>query len=159
LDPIGEQWVIYNAGSTGGFALTGWTLVADIRDKDRFHRTLETVRRFAGGFLAFGGNNSTQLCRYDSDGVSIEYLELHSGAGFTIAWAQDGNHLVVALYPQIVEDALKQLRSEKNILHNPEFLAARKRVGTTGPFVYINGPEAVKNTYPLLLLFVNAISA
>jgi hypothetical protein len=66
---------------------------------------------------------------------------------------------VVALYPQIVEDALKQLRSDKNILQNPEFLAARKRVNATGPFVYVNGPEAVKNTYPLVLLFVNAISA
>jgi len=43
LDPIGDQWVLYNAPSTGGFILTGWTLVGTVVDPQRFSRSMDAL--------------------------------------------------------------------------------------------------------------------
>jgi len=159
LEALGDQWVIYNATSQGGFALTGWTLVANIRDAEKFNKTLNVLR----GMIAkgFGGEGEkSRIHVLDADGVKIEYMEFGRwGAPFSPAWAVVGDKFVLSLFPQIVEDAAKHIKDGgKSILENPEFAAARKRTGTDGPMVYVSGPEVTKNLYPVGLLLISVLN-
>jgi len=45
LDPLGDQWVLYEAASTGGILFTGVTLVVDVKDPDKFGRTIAALQR------------------------------------------------------------------------------------------------------------------
>lgn len=152
LSPLGDQWVIYNASSQGGFALTGWTLVAQIREPEKLGRVVNTVR----GMLGAGGRTQVRELRVENN-VRIEYF---SGGGFDMpmkpAWAIVGDKLIVALYPQHVEDAARHIGASgaKSLLDNPDYVAARKRTGDSGAMVYLSGPEVVKNLYPVGLFLV-----
>lgn len=159
LEPFGDQWVIYNAASQGGFALTGWTMIAEIRDEKKFNRTLNTVRGMIA--KAFGDNERVRIREFISDGQRIEYVEYGRwGAPFAPAWAVVGNKFVMSMYPQIVEDAARHIRDGgKSILDNPDFVAARKRTGGEGPLVWMSGPEVTRNLYPIGLFVVNLINS
>src|SRR5262249_2585556 len=52
LASLGDQWVVYNATSQGGFALTGWTIVGNVRDQAKFNKTLDAVRGMAAKVFA-----------------------------------------------------------------------------------------------------------
>ncbi len=161
LGPLGDQWVIYNAQSHGGFALTGWTLIGTIREPDKFGRSLKTVRNLV--IKGVGGDGDRpKIHTMEVDGVTIEYLQAARWDWpFPSAWAVVGDKFIVALYPQLVEDAVRQIQKpEKTILDNPNFVAARKRSGGAGPLVYLSGPEVVNNLYPIglvLLQFLNGM--
>ncbi|MDB5318620.1 MAG: hypothetical protein JWN40_251 [Phycisphaerales bacterium] len=160
LEALGDQWVVYNATSQGGFALTGWTLVTNVRDAEKFNKTLNTLRGMIA--KAFGGDdNRTRLRVLDVDGIKIEYLELgHWGAPFSPAWAVIGDKFVLSLYPQIVEDAARHIKDGgKSILDNPEYVAARKRTGDDGPMFYASGAKVTENIYPVGLLIVSALNS
>lgn len=158
VEALGDQWVVYNAASQGGFALTGWTLIGDIRDEKKFNRTLNTLR----GVLAkaMGGGDHVRIRDYVSDGQRIEYVELGRWTIFAPAWTTVGNKFVLSFYPQMVEDAARHIRDGgKSILDNPDFIAARKRTGGEGPLVWMSGPEVAKNLYPIGLVLVNLINS
>jgi prepilin-type processing-associated H-X9-DG protein len=158
-EAVGDQWVLYNAASQGGFALTGWTLVGNIRDVEKFNKTLGIVR----GMIAkgFGDGERTRIRALDADGVKIEYLEFGRwGSPISPAWAIVGDKFVLALYPQLVEDAARHIKDGgKSLLDNPEYAAARKRTGSEGPMIWVSGPEVTKNLYPVSLVFVSAINS
>ncbi len=157
LGPMGDQWVIYNAASTGGFAFTGWTLVGQVRDADRFGRSEEAIR----GVLAEEfGRESGKVVDIQVDGVTIHTLVSHMGfIPFAPSWAVVGDRFVVALYPQMVEGAIRQLQLKggDGIVANPAFAAVRQQVGAAGPMMYFAGDEAVRNVYPILLPVMTAI--
>jgi prepilin-type processing-associated H-X9-DG protein len=164
LEALGDQWVVYNAGSHGGFAFTGWTLVCNVRDKAKLDKTITTLRAMIAKMVGGGGagNDHSQLHAIEADGLRIEYMEFGRwGAPFSPAWAVVDDKLVVALYPQLVEDAAKQIRDpdNKSLLDNPDYLAARKRIGDGGPLVYTSGPEVTKNLYPVGLLLVSFMNS
>ncbi len=154
LAPLGDQWAIYNSASTGGWFFTGWTLVASVRDADRLDRTLETTRQL----LAELFGDSGQIEIREIDGVRIHTLLQNEGwSVMAPSWAAIDGHLVVGLYPQTVQDAVRQIRGGANITGNPQFAAARGRIGVDGPFVQISGPELIRNLYPMglpLMTFV-----
>jgi prepilin-type processing-associated H-X9-DG protein len=160
LDAVGDQWVVYNANSTGGFALTGWTLVSQVRDNDKFGKTMTTLRQMIAKGLGGGDGKGARVHVLEVDGQRIEYLDANgSFMPFNPAWAVVGDKFVVALYPQLVEDAVKQIKDgSRSILDNPDYVAARKRTGNDGPMVYVNGPELARNLYPIGLLFMSAMN-
>lgn len=155
LAPIGDQWVIYEAASTGGFAFTGLTVVVDVREPKQLGRTLLTLQ----ALLSKEINNEAPagIGQYVVDGATIHYVEPRGFALFTPAWAVEDNKLFIALYPQIVEDAVKQFKSDKSLLDNPAFAEARKQTGGGGPLLYISGTEFAKNIYPIVLPFISAL--
>jgi prepilin-type processing-associated H-X9-DG protein len=162
LEPLGDQWVLYNAASHGGYAFTGWTLVCSVKDVELLKKNLANLRGVIA--KAFGDGNAAAAAHVNTlevDGDKIEFMELGRwSAPFAPAWCLAGDKFVFALYPQIVEDAVRHIRHEgKSILDNPEYTAARKRAGNTGPVVYVNGPEAVKNLYPTGLVVLNIINS
>jgi prepilin-type processing-associated H-X9-DG protein len=160
LETLGDQWVIYNAASQGGFALTGWTMVTNVRDAEKFNKTLNLLRgMIAKGFGADGAR--ARLRVLDVDGVKIEFLELGQwGSPITPAWAVVGDKFVLSLYPQIVEDAARHIKEGgKSILDNPDFVAARKRTGDEGPMFYSSGPAFAENIYPVGLLIASALES
>jgi len=155
LGPIGDQWVIYNAQSHGGFALTGWTLVGTIRDGEKFAKALRTVRTLVTRGMGEGAHGP-KIRSFVADGVTIEFLEAgRLSFPFQAAWAVVGDKFVIGLFPQLVEDAVRQInKPQKSILDNPAFVAARQRTGGGGPLVYLSGPDVVSNLYPIGLVFM-----
>jgi hypothetical protein len=151
LAPLGDQWVVYNAASQGGYALTGWTLVCDIKDADKFRKNLDTLRAMIGQAMG----EAARVRVLEVDGQRIEYLQLGRwSAPIAPAWAVVGDKFVLANYPQLVEDAAAHIKQGgKSLLDSPDFTAARKRTGNAGPLVYVNGRESVANVYPTALLF------
>src|SRR2546430_16404233 len=69
LEAMGDQWVIYNSSSQGGFALTGWTLVSNIRNPQKFNSTLDTVR---GMIVKMVGGEGARLRVLEVDGLKVE---------------------------------------------------------------------------------------
>jgi prepilin-type processing-associated H-X9-DG protein len=162
LASLGDQWVIYNASSQGGFALTGWTLVTNVRDAGKFKQTIGTLRGMIAKTLGGGGDGEhVQLRVLDADGVRVEFMEFgHWGSFVTPAWAIVDDKFVLALYPQLVEDEIRHIKEGgPSLLDNPEFAAARKRTGNAGPLLYSSGPEVTKNLYPIGLLFLSIVNS
>ena len=160
LEALSDQWVVYNATSQGGFALTGWTLVGNIRDVEKFNKVMNVVR----GMIAkgFGGENEKSHLRVlEVDGVKIEYLEMGRWSmPFSPAWAIVGDKFVLGLYPQIVEDAARHIKEGgKSLLDNPDYVTARKRTGNDGPMLWASGPELTNNLYPIGLLAASAFNS
>ena len=157
LDPLGDQWVVYEAASTGGILFTGLTLVVDVKDPNQFGRVIVTLRQLLAGQT----NNAPVLKSYDVDGVTIQYLQASGGflfpPLFTPAWAVADKKLVIALYPQVVEDAIRQFHAGKSLLDHPHFTEALKQTGGGGPLFYLSGPEFVRNVYPIALPFISAL--
>ena len=156
LEPLGDQWVLYEASSTGGFVFTGMTLVVDIRSKEHLDRVIGALVQLIAGKGAGAPNNpGGVLHTYEVDGVTIQYLQFNRSfdlpALITPAWAATGKKLVVALYPQVIEDAVRQLKADQSILDNPSFVATLKRTGGGGPLLYLSGPELARTLYPLAL--------
>lgn len=158
LDPVGDQWVIYNAPSTGGFILTGWTLVGTVDDPERFGRSLDTLGKMIAQDL--GGTGGGSIREFDSDGVTIHYVDAAGGVPFSGSWAVAGDKFIVALYPQLVEDAVRQLKQKENILQDTRFTAARARAAQGGgPLIYVSNPQIVRDVYPLALVVISAFRA
>jgi hypothetical protein len=160
LEGLGDQWVFYNAASRGGFALTGWTLVTNVRDAQKFNKTLDILRNVLAKVMGGDGERAS-LRVLNVDGQRIEYLELGRWGSFVSpAWTVVGDKLVIALYPQIVEDAARQIRQEeKSLLDNPDYVAARRRTGDTGPVFYTSGARLTENLYPIALPLLAALNS
>ena len=159
LASLGDQWAIYNAQSQGGFALTGWTLIATIRDPESFRKSADLIRDVLAKTL--DGPAAGRVRQLDCEGVRIEYVQLGRwSAPFAPAWAVVDDKLIVAMYPQHVEDAIGHMKNGgKSLLDNPDYLAARKRAGGEGPVVYLSGPKLAENTYPIGLLIVSLLNS
>jgi hypothetical protein len=158
LEALGDQWVMYNSASRGGFALTGWTLVTNVRDAQKFKKTLDVLRGILARTLGDSGKPRVRLLNVD--GQRVEYLEFGNwGSIVSPAWTVVGDKLIIALYPQIVEDAARQIKQgEKSLLDNPEYVAARKRTGDAGPMFYASGARLTENLYPIALPLVAALN-
>jgi hypothetical protein len=152
LEGLGDQWVVYNATSRGGFALTGWTLVTNVRDRQKLDKSVGVLRQMLSQ-LAGGDQASVRLKAVNADGLRVEYLEFGKWSSFVSpAWTVVGDKLVVALYPQLVEDAARQIKQEEtSLLDNPQYVAARRRTGDAGPVFYTSGARLTENVYPILL--------
>jgi len=159
LESLGDQWVVYNATSQGGFALTGWTFATNVRDEAKFKKTLDALRGMI--VKAFAGDGEHARLRVlEADGVKVEYVEIgHWGSFVSPAWAVVDGKFVFAFYPQIVEDAARHIKDGgPSLLDNPEYQRARKRTGNAGPMLYTSGPEVTKNLYPVGLLVASLIN-
>jgi prepilin-type processing-associated H-X9-DG protein len=158
LGPLGEQWVLYEAPSTGGFFFTGVTLIVDVKEPQQLARTLGVLKKLI--IAQFQPDERPVAGSYDVDGVTIQYIDVtHSFSFISPAWAVVDRKLVIALYPQVVEDAIRQFKAEKSILDNAEFTDVRRRVigaGSDGPLLYLSGTEFIRSVYPLALPFVTA---
>jgi hypothetical protein len=159
LSSLGDQWAVYNAQSQGGLAFTGWTLVGTVRDAQKFRKSVDVLRGALAGML--GNRGANQIRRLDADGVTVEYVQLGRwSTPFAPAWAVVGDKLIVALYPQHVEDAVAHLKGGgKSLLDNAEFVAARKRAGGEGPVVYMSGARVAENLYPLGLVVASLLNS
>jgi prepilin-type processing-associated H-X9-DG protein len=160
LGSLGDQWAVYNAQSQGGLVFTGWTLVGTIRDAEKFRKSSDVIRNALSKALG-NGEGPAPVRRIESDGVQIEYVQLGRwNAPFAPAWAVVDGKLIIALYPQHVEDAVAHLKGGgKSLLDNPDFLAAIKRTGSSGPVIYMSGPKVAENVYPIGLFVVSLINS
>ena len=156
LAPLGDQWVLYEAASTGGILFTGITLVVDVKDVDTLNRTLTLVKQLL--LAQFKLDDRVTIGSHEVDGVTIQYIDPGGGYNFfNPSWAVADKRLIIALYPQVVEDAIHQIRGSKSLLDNPHFIETRQRIGNDGPFVYLSTPELVRSIYPLALPFISAM--
>jgi hypothetical protein len=161
LKPLGDQWVLYDSNVTGGMFVTGWTLVGTLKDAEGFNRQ---AARLSTLFLENGGPRGRRRPGFGSprtreqyvvDGQTIHYLAPQEGRGLPFgmpAWAQVGDKVVVALYPQIVESAVRRMSAEQSLLDDPGFQAARKLAGNDGPMLFFSGQQAVKEIYPAFMI-------
>ncbi len=157
LSPLGDQWVLYESASTGGFFFTGLTLIVDVKDEAKLARTLVALKAVLAH--QFGADARPAVIDYEADGVTYHYVQ-GSGASFTPfapAWAVADKKLFIALYPQVIEDAIRQSRSDKSLLDNPAFTAARAQTGGGGPLLYLSNPEFIKSLYPIVLPLISAV--
>jgi prepilin-type processing-associated H-X9-DG protein len=158
LGPLGEQWILYEAPSTGGFFFTGVTLIVDVKDPQQLARTLGVLKKLI--IAQFQPDERPVAGSYEVDGVTIQYIDVtHSLSFISPAWAVVDRKLVIALYPQVVEDAIRQFKAGRSILDNAEFTDVRRRIigaGSDGPLFYLSGSEFVRSIYPLALPFLTA---
>jgi hypothetical protein len=158
FEGLGDQWVVYNATSRGGFALTGWTVVTNVRDRQKLDKSVGVLRQLLSQLVG-GDEASVRLKVVNADGLRVEYLEFGRWSFVSPAWTVVGDKLVMALYPQLVEDAARQIsQQEKSLLDNPQYVAARKRTGDAGPMFYTSGARLTENVYPILLPVVAALN-
>jgi prepilin-type processing-associated H-X9-DG protein len=155
LSPLGDQWVLYDAKSTGSLFLTGTTLVVDVKDSDKLSQMLTALESLLATML--GGDKPAMATAYQVDGHTIHYIQPEDFEVVRPSWAIVDKKLIVALYPQIVEDAIQQFKADKSLLENAQFDAARQSVGKDGPLVYVNGTEVVRNLYPIVLLLTSGL--
>src|SRR5207249_9893909 len=99
----------------------GWTLVRNIRDPQKFSNTLDTLR---GMITKMFGGEGAKLRVLEVDGVRVEYFDFgHSFSPVSPAWAMVGDKFILALYPQIVEDAARHItQGGKSLLDNPDYV-------------------------------------
>jgi len=155
LSPLGVQWVLYDAKSTGSLFFTGTTLVVDVRDSDKLGKMLSALESLLAVML--GGDKPAMATSYEVDGHTIHYIQPEDFEFGRPSWAIVDKKLIVALFPQIVEDAIQQFKAEKSLLDNPQFFAARQTVGNDGPLIYVSDAEVVRSLYPFALLLTSGL--
>ena len=156
LEPLGDRWTLYHAASTGGIGFTGVTLIVDVKDGEKLSRTLAVLKQVL--IAQFAQEDRGTVLSYEAAGATIQYLDANRSFNiFLPAWAVVNGKLIVALYPQVVEDAVRQMKDEQSVLEQPSFAASRKQAGDGGLLFYLSGGEFVKGVYPLVLPFFVAM--
>ena len=127
LDPMGDTFLIYDAPDNGGMLITGITVVLKPEDPEVLMTNLATL----GTTIGRMAGQKADVRRLRSPHGEIRYFNL-GGVPMPVApaWGHRGDYVVIALYPQMVEAALRRmdggLDRDESLLANPDFVRARK---------------------------------
>ncbi len=154
VDALGDTVVMFDAPSQGGFLITGWTKIVEVKDAARVQAALKSMV----GFLSTQMDKPEHLTlkSYAYQGHEIYYVNV-IGIPIPIApaWTVHENHLITAFYPQMVTSVLDRLMKKdpmSSILANEDFVRGRRQLpdGACG-LCYTDTRNSISGLYSILL--------
>jgi type II secretory pathway pseudopilin PulG len=155
LGTLGEEWLAFNSDQTGR-GLLGLTAVNRLRDPAAAQRALTILETKANAAMKEtdpGMEGPTVAFETTKVGdLTIHYLAIPAVAP---CWATKGDRLYVSLFPQILAAAAEHDPAKgESVLANPDFLAARQRLGIPGngeSISYMDLPKLAPRGYQMVL--------
>jgi prepilin-type processing-associated H-X9-DG protein len=154
LEPLGEQWAIYNDPTVGGSYTFSLVLLNKLDDAAKAEASLAQLARSLAITIsgAAGPRSGMRFSVQElaAHGATIHYVALPI---VRPSWAIKNGVLYVGLFPQVVSSALARTPGgdAKSILDNENFAAVRKRLGGAGEKAtsirYLDLPRAVPPMY------------
>jgi len=150
LAPLGDEWLAFNSDETGR-GILGMTIVSPLRDAAKAEKALASLAAQANAALKQNADGPAVAFETEKAGdLTIHYLAIPAVAP---CWAIKDGRLYVALFPQILA-AAAQPNAGGTALDNPDFLAARKRLGlsSNGSYIsYMDLPKLAPRGYQMVL--------
>jgi hypothetical protein len=152
LDTLGDTWCVYNSPGEGGLLVTGLTIVAPVKDRDRLAKTNDRLLELA---RVTAGPASPTIKETKFRGERIFYL---SGAGndslpFLPAWCISDTHLILSLSPQNIRAFLARDRTSGSLADLPA-VADRLKSSDAVALAYQDTAGMLKITYPVMQILV-----
>jgi len=134
LEPLGDEWAVYNAPEVAGSGPSGAVLVNKLdnplKEKQALYALTTFLSNSARTFLGRKGINITSHTT-QIDGMTISYF---GTPVFSPAWTIKDGYLYVGLYPQAVLEAARY--NGRSIGESDAFAQSRKAVGGNAPAAF-----------------------
>ena len=159
LGALGDEWLAFNGEETGR-GILGMVIASPLRDAAQAERALVSLQRQANAAIKQNLDGEGPVVAFETAKVgdlTIHYLAIPAVAP---CWAVKNGRLYVALYPQILAAAAEHdPGAAPSILANPEFVAARERLGRADngtSLSYMNLPKLAPRGYQMVLALQRA---
>jgi hypothetical protein len=165
---VGDTWCVYSAPSEGGLLVTGLTIVAPVRDRERLVKAEERLRAIAsaaigpppGGPNSFGPRPEATIANFEFRGNQVHFINF-VGRPMPIApaWCITDRELIISLSPQTIKAHLSRPAGAKSLADVP--VVARLFDGQERPIhiAYADTATMVRTLYPLVQFAFDAISS
>jgi hypothetical protein len=165
---LGDTWCVYSAPSEGGLLVTGLTIAAPIRDRERLTKAEERLRSMAKaasepppGAGQFGpGRSRVTIADSEFRGNQIHFLNfIGEPIPVAPAWCITEKELIVSLSPQTIKAHLSRADKAGSLADLPA--VAGKLQASSGPtsIAYTDTATTVRTLYPLIQFGFNAIAS
>jgi hypothetical protein len=165
---IGDTWCVYSAPSEGGLLVTGLTIVAPVRDRERLVKAEDRLRAIAnaaigpppGGPNSFGPRPESIIADFEFRGNQVHFINF-VGRPMPVApaWCITDKELIVSLSPQTIKAHLSRPAGAKSLAEVP--VVAHLFDGQERPIhiAYADTATMVRTLYPLVQFAFDAISS
>jgi hypothetical protein len=163
LKSLGDVWCFYSSPSEGGFLVTGFTGVAQVRDRDRLATTLEKLVTMAnsqmGQMPGPGRGISPKIEKFQFAGQDVYFFNAKTAEfPFAPAWCLTEKELIVSGFPQGIKSYLSRGKGFRSLAASPA--VAPVFASGDGPAVmtYLDTRQFAEVFYPLLCVGAQAIA-
>lgn len=139
LEPLGQDWALYNAPRVGTAGFLGTVLVNTPDDPDKLKRALNTASVSIANWLSVGlskggGAASTMSVRAQRIKIGSADVTYLATPIISPAWTIADGRLYAGLYPQVVGAAARQAaKGGPSLATSPKYQAVLKRLGVEKP--------------------------
>ena len=165
---LGNTWCVYSAPSEGGLLITGLTVVAPIRDRERLAKAEERLRALAkaamepppGAGHSFGPTSHVTISDFEFRGQQIHFLNfIGEPVPVAPAWCLTDKELIVSLSPQTIKAHLSRKATAGSLANVPEVANLIHDSGGPTYIAYADTATTVRTLYPLVQFGFEAISS
>jgi hypothetical protein len=165
---LGDTWCVYSAPSEGGLLVTGLTIVAPIRDRDRLAKAEERLRSMAKAAMGFppGAGNSFErrpnvtISDFEFRGQQIHFLNfIGEPIPVAPAWCLTDKEFIVSLSPQTIKAHLSRKAGDGSLADVPAVAKLLHNSGGPTYVAYADTATTVRTLYPLLQFGFEAIAS
>ena len=164
---IGDSWCVYSAPSEGGLLVTGLTIVAPIRDRERLAKAEERLRTMAkaamqppGELHSYGRRSEATIADCEFRGNQIHFLNfIGEPIPVAPAWCITDRELIISLSPQTIKAHLSRKAGAGSLADVPAVMNALHGSGGPTYVSYADTTTMVQTLYPLLQFAFQAISS
>jgi hypothetical protein len=165
---LGDTWCVYSAPSEGGLLVTGLTVVAPIRDRDRLVKAEERLRTMAKAAMGFAPGAARSFERrptmtindFEFRGQQVHFLNfIGEPIPVAPAWCITDKEFIVSLSPQTIKAHLSRKANAGSLADLPD--VAKLLHGSGGPTYigYADTATTVRTLYPLVQFGFEAIAS
>ncbi len=155
LQALGDSMYLYTAPGGGGI-ITGWTAVAEVKDRNRLQRINDMLLGFARGAAENGAGLMIQELKLDDHTVSFMVFE--GEVPFSPAWCLTDKSLVFGLYPQAVVAHLRH-SGGPSLLDAPDVQALWDEGAAPLSLTYLDTRRLFEYAYPFVQIMATMASA
>jgi len=139
LEPLGEDWAIYNSPTVGGTGITGFVVVNTLDDPAKLRQNLPAASVSLSNWIgvAMSRSEAREMViagqSVKVDGRNVFYMGLPI---VSPAWTIVNDKLLLGLNTQSVIAGARRVDSKEpspSILDNPKFVALQDRLGVKNP--------------------------
>jgi hypothetical protein len=152
FDVLGDTWCVYNSPGEGGLLLTGLTIVAPVKDRDRLAKTNDRLIELARPSAAAGGP-AIKETKFRGQRIFFVNSVGNEFMPFAPAWCVSDTHLILSLSPQNVRAFLSRDAAAGSLADLPA-VAERLKAGDAVLLTYQDTAGMMKITYPVLQIFL-----
>jgi hypothetical protein len=164
---VGDTWCVYSAPSEGGLLVTGLTIVAPLRDRERLAKAEERLRTMAsaamhppGDLNSYGRGSEATIADCEFRGNQIHFLNfIGEPIPVAPAWCITDKELIISLSPQTIKAHLSRKAGAGSLADVPAVMNALHGSGGPTYVSYADTTAMVQTLYPLLQFAFQAISS